>query len=43
MSQLKDFGGENSHTNFIQMRVPQRFDVHANSCVNKEMEVLIEN
>jgi hypothetical protein len=39
LSQLKDFARENNHTNIIQMSVPHRFDLHVNSCVNKEVEV----
>jgi lysophospholipase L1-like esterase len=39
MRQLKDFFRENNHTNIIQMGIPYRFDLHANSCVNKEIEV----
>jgi hypothetical protein len=39
LNQLKDFFRKNNHTNIIQMGVPHRFDLHANSCVNKEVEV----
>jgi hypothetical protein len=39
LNQLKDFFRKNNHMNIIQMGVPHRFDLHANSCVNKEIEV----
>lgn len=39
LSQLNDFARENNHTNIIQISVPHRFDLHVNSCVNKELEV----
>jgi hypothetical protein len=39
LSQLKDFVSRNSHTNIIQICVPHRYDLHENSCVNKEVEV----
>jgi hypothetical protein len=39
LNQLKDFFKKNNHTNIIQMCVPQRYDLYANSCVNKEAEV----
>jgi hypothetical protein len=33
------FVNNNSHTNVILMRVPYRYDLHINSCVNKEVTV----
>jgi hypothetical protein len=39
LNQLKDFFKKNNHTNIIQMYVPHRYDLYANSCVNKEVEV----
>ncbi|PNF23918.1 hypothetical protein B7P43_G12843 [Cryptotermes secundus] len=39
LNQLKGFFKENKHTNIIQMGIPHRFDLHENSCVNKEIEV----
>jgi glutathionyl-hydroquinone reductase len=38
LKQLKDFYMENNQTNMIQICVPHRFDLSANSCVNKEVE-----
>jgi capsular polysaccharide biosynthesis protein len=38
-NQLIDFFRKNHHTKIIQLSVPHRFDLHANSCVNKEVEV----
>jgi hypothetical protein len=39
LNQLKDFFKKNNHTNIIQMCVPHRYDLYANSCVNREVEV----
>jgi hypothetical protein len=40
LGQLMYFVKENSD---IQMCVPYRFDLHVNSCVNKEVEVFNRN
>jgi type IV secretory pathway TrbF-like protein len=43
-SKLKDFARENSHTNKLFKCVSQTYlIVHVNSCVKKEVDILIEN
>jgi hypothetical protein len=39
LNQIKDFFKKNNHTNIIPLCAPHRFDLHVNSCVNKEVEV----
>jgi hypothetical protein len=40
---LNDFVSLNEHTNVIVLNVPHRHDLAPNSCVNYEVEILIEN
>jgi hypothetical protein len=39
LNQLKDVYSKNYQTNIIQMGVPHRYDLLADSCVNKEVEI----